>query len=160
MQVDPSTTPISAIQASKDNPTNLWVIESTPGFITIKHKMGFPICNVEAATTAWPELARFQGNYYCLLETHEEVQEELHSVKKKAEEHRAKNLEDQVHSLEQQLQELKESPEPSIIHEDIVLKNKHLKEELDYYIGRACCALQGIDLHWAIMHEYYLNDIC
>ncbi|KIJ44995.1 hypothetical protein M422DRAFT_251641 [Sphaerobolus stellatus SS14] len=49
MQVDPSTHPVSAIQAFKLDPSTEWVIESAPGFIAIKHKMGCPICDALAS---------------------------------------------------------------------------------------------------------------
>src|ERR1700710_2700823 len=90
MQVDSSTTPMSAIQAFKMDPSTEWVIESAPGFIAIKHKMGCPICDASAShcmaakrsyeiclaekdishavTEAWPELVRYQDDYYHLLE--------------------------------------------------------------------------------------------
>src|ERR1700709_523172 len=92
MQVDPSTTTMSAIQAFKMDPSTEWVIESAPGFVAIKHKMGCPashcmatkrsyeICITEkdisqAVAEAWPKLVRSQDNYYCLLEDYNVLKE-------------------------------------------------------------------------------------
>ncbi|KIJ47820.1 hypothetical protein M422DRAFT_248394 [Sphaerobolus stellatus SS14] len=88
MQVDLSTPTMSAIQAFNQDPSTKWVIKSAPGFIAIKHKMEKDISN--AVADAWPELARHQDNYYCLLEDHNVLKESLQLAKKKAEECRAK----------------------------------------------------------------------
>ncbi|KIJ53770.1 hypothetical protein M422DRAFT_242021 [Sphaerobolus stellatus SS14] len=98
MQVDPSTQPLSALQAFKMDPSTEWVIESVPGFIAIKHKMGCSICDASASTKdvshavaeAWPELVRYQDDYYCLLEDYNTLKLTAHSAEKKAEERRAK----------------------------------------------------------------------
>ncbi|KIJ40853.1 hypothetical protein M422DRAFT_256011, partial [Sphaerobolus stellatus SS14] len=171
MQVDPSTYLVSAIQAFKVDPSTEWVIESAPGFVAIKHKMGCPICNALAShcmatkrsykirldekevsrtvAEAWPELVRYQDDYYCLLEDHNILKETAHSTEKKAEDHRVKihelyekldthratikNLDDQVHSLEAELQAIKGNSDELPNHEDLILENKHLQQELDYY---------------------------
>ncbi|KIJ35059.1 hypothetical protein M422DRAFT_262812 [Sphaerobolus stellatus SS14] len=105
MQVDLSTTTMSAIQAFKTD-------SSTPVFIAIKHKMGCPICDASAlhcmavkrsyeirlaekdishaVTDAWPELVRYQDDYYRLLEDYNVLKESIRSAKAKAEECRAK----------------------------------------------------------------------
>ncbi|KIJ40253.1 hypothetical protein M422DRAFT_256793 [Sphaerobolus stellatus SS14] len=79
MQVDLSTSTVSAIQAFCSDPSTRWVIESALRFLAIKHKMGCPICNMsmshcmaakwayeiflaekdisKAIADAWPELA-------------------------------------------------------------------------------------------------------
>ncbi|KIJ25061.1 hypothetical protein M422DRAFT_274011 [Sphaerobolus stellatus SS14] len=173
MQVDPSTNPMSAIQAFKLDPSNEWVIESVPGFVTIKHKLGCSICDASAShcmatkwsyeicltekdvshavAEAWPELVRYQDDYYRLLEDHNILKESLKSAKALAEERRAKtsqlydrldsrrvtiqNLTDQVQSLEKELQEAKDNPAKLSRNEDLILENKRLKRELDYYNG-------------------------
>ncbi|KIJ35482.1 hypothetical protein M422DRAFT_262260 [Sphaerobolus stellatus SS14] len=91
MQVDLSTNTVSAIQASKINPSIEWVIESVPGFIAIKHKMGCSICNASASHCMAAK--RYQDNYYCLLEDHNTLKEDLQAVERKANKHRAKNTE-------------------------------------------------------------------
>ncbi|KIJ28692.1 hypothetical protein M422DRAFT_269993 [Sphaerobolus stellatus SS14] len=74
-----------------------------------------------AVAEAWPELVRYQDDYYHLLEDYNALKETAHSAEKKVEEHRAKinelykklnarqatikNLGDQAQSLEAQLQE-------------------------------------------------------
>ncbi|KIJ48796.1 hypothetical protein M422DRAFT_247153 [Sphaerobolus stellatus SS14] len=102
MQVDPSTTTLSAIQAFKADPSTKWVVKSVPGFLTIKYKMGCPICDTSVShcmTTkraykihlnkkdisntvadTWPELARYQDNYYCLLEDQKALKEALNDI--------------------------------------------------------------------------------
>ncbi|KIJ49066.1 hypothetical protein M422DRAFT_246876 [Sphaerobolus stellatus SS14] len=165
MQVDPSTYPVSAIQAFKLNPSTEWVIE-----------MGCPICDASAShcmatkrsyeiclnekevtntmTEAWPEMG------------HNALKENAHSAKTKAEErrikindlyeklgtHRAtiKNLDDQVQSLEAELQTTKGKSDDLPNHEELILENKHLQQELDYY---------GKDTDWVIRNGYHLSDI-
>ncbi|KIJ53427.1 hypothetical protein M422DRAFT_242587 [Sphaerobolus stellatus SS14] len=99
MQVDPSTQTMSAIQAFKMDPSIEWVIESAPGFVAIKHKMGCFICDAlashcmatkrsyeirlaekdvsHAVAEAWPELVRYQDDYYCLLEDYNVLKESV-----------------------------------------------------------------------------------
>ncbi|KIJ26558.1 hypothetical protein M422DRAFT_272381 [Sphaerobolus stellatus SS14] len=197
MQVDPSTYPVSAIQAFKMDPSTEWVIESAPGFVTIKHKMGCPICDASAShcmaakrsyeirldekevshavAEAWPELVRYQDDYYRLLEDHNVLKETAHSAEKKAEDRRVKinklyekldtrratikNLDDQVHSLEAELQAIKGNSDELPNHEDLILENKCLQQELDYYVGRARHALYGKDANWATRNGYPISDI-
>ncbi|KIJ28730.1 hypothetical protein M422DRAFT_269938 [Sphaerobolus stellatus SS14] len=197
MQVDSSTHPMSAIQAFKMDPSNEWVIESIPGFVAIKHKMGCPICDASAShcmaakrsyeirlaeedvshavAEAWPELVRYRDDYHRLLEDHNVLKETLNSAEALAEERRAKtshlynrldsqrvtiqNLTDQVQSLEKELQETKDNSAELSRNEDIILENKHLKRELDYYIGRARYALYGKDAAWAEKNGYCISDI-
>ncbi|KIJ32267.1 hypothetical protein M422DRAFT_265931 [Sphaerobolus stellatus SS14] len=130
-----------------DNELNaqMQVIESAPGFMAIKHKMGCPICDAlashcmaakrsyeirltekdisHAVTEAWPEWVRYQDDYYCLLEDYNLLKET--------------NLGDQVQSLEEQLQGIKGNSDKLRNHEELILENKHLRQELDYYVGRA-----------------------
>ncbi|KIJ35068.1 hypothetical protein M422DRAFT_262837 [Sphaerobolus stellatus SS14] len=197
MQVDPSTNPMSAIQAFKMDPSNEWVIESVPGFFAIKHKLGCSICDASAShcmaakrsykirlaekdvshavAEAWPELVRYQDDYYRLLEDHNVLKESLKSAEALAEERRAKtsqlydqldsrrvtvqNLTYQVQSLEKELQEAKDNSAKVSCHEDLILENKRLKRELDYYVGRARYALHGKDIAWAEKNGYRLSDI-
>ncbi|KIJ54924.1 hypothetical protein M422DRAFT_241012 [Sphaerobolus stellatus SS14] len=197
MQVDPSTNPMSALQAFKMDPSTEWVIKSVPGFVAIKYKMGCFICDAlashcmaakrsyeiclaekdvsHAAAEAWPELVRYQDDYYRLLEDYNALKETAHSAEKKAEERRAKinelyeklnarratikNLGDQVQSLEAQLQEIKGNSDELPKNEELILKNKHLRQELDYYVGRARYALYGKDANWATHNGYRISDI-
>ncbi|KIJ24677.1 hypothetical protein M422DRAFT_274481 [Sphaerobolus stellatus SS14] len=197
MQVDPSTNPMSAIQAFKLDPSNEWVIESVPGFVAIKHKIGCSICDASAShcmatkqsyeirlaekdvsnavAEAWPELVRYQDDYYHLLEDHNILKESLKSAEALAEERRAKtsqlynrfdsrrvtiqNLTDQVQSLEKELQEAKDNATELSCNEDLILENKRLKRELDYYVGRARYTLHGKDAAWAEKNGYRLFDI-
>ncbi|KIJ28931.1 hypothetical protein M422DRAFT_269713 [Sphaerobolus stellatus SS14] len=153
MQVDPSTNPMSAIQAFKLDPSNEWVIESVPGFVAIKHKIGCSICDASAShcmaakrsyeirlaekdvshavAEAWPELVRVT----------------------------IQNLTDQVQSLEKELQEAKDNSAELSRNKDLILENKHLKRELEYYIGRTRYALHGKDAAWAEKNGYRLSDI-
>ncbi|KIJ33784.1 hypothetical protein M422DRAFT_264245 [Sphaerobolus stellatus SS14] len=182
MQVDPSTNPMSAIQAFKMDPSNEWVFESAPGFIAIKHKMGCPICDASAShcmaakrsyeirlaekdvshtvAEAWPELVRYQDDYYRLLEDHNILKESLKSAEALAEEHRAKTsqLYDQLDS-QRELQEAKDNSAELSRNEDLILENKCLKRELDYYVGRAQYALHVKDADWAEKNGYRLSDI-
>ncbi|KIJ44639.1 hypothetical protein M422DRAFT_251934 [Sphaerobolus stellatus SS14] len=163
-----------------------WVIESAPGFVAIKHKMGCPICDAsashcmaakrsykirldekevtDAVTEAWPELVRYRDNYYHLLEDHNTLKETAHSAKTKAEERRIKisdlyeklstrqatikNLDDQVRSLEAELQTTKGKSD-----------NLPNSEELDCYVGRARYALWGKDADWVTHNGYCISDI-
>ncbi|KIJ30153.1 hypothetical protein M422DRAFT_268399 [Sphaerobolus stellatus SS14] len=181
MQVDSSTSPMSAIQAFKTDPSTEWVIEYAPGFIAIKHKMGCSICNAstlhcmtakqayeirlaekdisEAIADTWPELTRYQDNYYCLLEDYNVLKESTQAAEEKAEEPTIKNLDDQVHSLEKKLHETKDNSDELFNCEELILENKHLQREIDYYIGRARYSLYGKDSHWAIKHGYCISDI-
>ncbi|KIJ51803.1 hypothetical protein M422DRAFT_244160 [Sphaerobolus stellatus SS14] len=181
MQVDPSTNPMSAIQAFKMDPSNEWVIKSVPGFVTIKHKMGCPICDAlashcmaakrsykiclaekdvsHAVAEAWPELVRYQDDYYHLLEDHNILKESLKSAEALAEELTIQNLTDQVQSLEKELQEAKDNSAELSCNEDLILENKCLKRELDYYVGRARYALHGKDAARAEKNGYHLSDI-
>ncbi|KIJ33910.1 hypothetical protein M422DRAFT_264043 [Sphaerobolus stellatus SS14] len=173
MQVDLSTKLMSAIQAFKMDPSTEWVIESAPGFVAIKHKMGCAICDASAShcmaakrsyeirltekdvchavTEASPELVRYQDNYYRLLEDYNVLKESVKSAEAQAEERRAKttqlydrldscrvtiqNLSDQVQSLEKELQEAKDNSAELSHNEDLILENKRLKKELEYYNG-------------------------
>ncbi|KIJ42844.1 hypothetical protein M422DRAFT_253943 [Sphaerobolus stellatus SS14] len=142
-----------------------------------------------AVTEAWPELVRYQDNYYCLLEDYNVLKESIRSAKAKAEECRAKmtqlydkldsrrvtiqNLGDQVQSLEKQLQETKDNSAELSSNKDLILENKHLilenkhlilenkhlKQELEYYVGRVRYALYGKDLAWADHNGYHITDI-
>ncbi|KIJ26290.1 hypothetical protein M422DRAFT_272678 [Sphaerobolus stellatus SS14] len=197
MQVDSSTHTMSAIQAFKMDPSNEWVIESIPGFVAIKHKMGCSICDASAShcmaakrsyeiclaeedvshavAEAWPELVRYRDDYHRLLEDHNVLKETLNSAEALAEERRAKtsqlydrldsrrvtiqNLSDQVQSLEKELQETKDNSAELSRNEDIILENKRLKKELDYYVGRARYALYGKDAAWAEKNGYSISDI-
>ncbi|KIJ49301.1 hypothetical protein M422DRAFT_246388 [Sphaerobolus stellatus SS14] len=167
MQVDPSTKTMSAIQAFKIDPSTELVIESAPGFVVIKHKMGCSICDASAShcmaakrsyeihlaekdvsyavAEAWRELVRYQDNYYCLLEEYN-ILKEL-------------NFSDQVQSLEKELQEAKDNSAKLSPNEDLILENKHLKQELEYYIGRARYNLYGKDPSWAEQNGYHITDI-
>ncbi|KIJ56334.1 hypothetical protein M422DRAFT_239557 [Sphaerobolus stellatus SS14] len=186
MQADPSTNPMSAIQAFKMDPSTEWVIESTPGFIAIKHKIGSSICNASTshcmATTksykiclteknvshtvaeAWPELVRYQDNYYRLLEDYnilkELVKAKMTQLYNRLDSHRVtiQNLGDQAQSLEKELQEAKDNSVELSPNEDLILKNKQLKE-LEYYVGRAQYALHGKDTAWAEKNGYCLSNI-
>ncbi|KIJ42772.1 hypothetical protein M422DRAFT_253854 [Sphaerobolus stellatus SS14] len=160
MQVDPSTQPLSALQAFKMDPSTEWVIESIPG---------------HTVAEAWPELVRYQDNYYRLLEDYNILKETAHSAEKKAEERRAKinelyeklntrratikNLGDQVQSLEAQLQEIKGNSEELSKNKELILQNKHFRQELDYYVGRARYALYRKDTNWATHNGYRISDI-
>ncbi|KIJ52984.1 hypothetical protein M422DRAFT_242946 [Sphaerobolus stellatus SS14] len=170
MQVDPSTNPMSAIQAFKLDPSNEWVIESVPGFVAIKHKMGCSICDALAShcmaakrsykiclvekdvshtvAEAWPELVRYQDDYYRLLEDHNILKESLKSAEALAEE---------FQSLEKELQEANSAKLSR--NEGPILKNKRLKRELDYYVGRARYTLHSKDAAWAEKNGYCLSDI-
>ncbi|KIJ47824.1 hypothetical protein M422DRAFT_248398 [Sphaerobolus stellatus SS14] len=197
MQVDPSTNTMSAIQAFKMDPSTEWVIESAPGFVAIKHKMGCSICDASAShcmvakrsyeirlaekdvshavAEAWPELVRYQDDYYRLLEDYNVLKESVTSVKAKAEERRAKltqlydrldsrrvtiqNLGNQVQSLEKELQEAKDNSAELSPNEVLVLENKRLKKELEYYVGRAQYVLHGKDPAWAEKNEYCISNI-
>ncbi|KIJ29028.1 hypothetical protein M422DRAFT_269644 [Sphaerobolus stellatus SS14] len=128
-----------------------------------------------AVAKAWPELVRYQDNYYHLLEDYNALKEKTQSAGTKAEDRRAKmnelyekldarrvtvkNLGDQVQSLEAQLQELKSNSNELPRTEELVLENKHLQQELDYYVGRARYALYGKDADWATHNGYRLGDI-
>ncbi|KIJ38359.1 hypothetical protein M422DRAFT_259012 [Sphaerobolus stellatus SS14] len=147
MQVDPSTTTLSAIQAFKTDPSTKWVIESAPGFVAIKHKMGCPICDAFASCCM---VAKSQVSRKLLLsmEDYNILKESVKSALMKAEECRAKmaelydkldsqrvtiqNLGDQVQSWEKQLQETKDNLAKLPTSEELILENKHLKKELDF----------------------------
>ncbi|KIJ40443.1 hypothetical protein M422DRAFT_256690 [Sphaerobolus stellatus SS14] len=180
MQVDPSTTTMSAIQAFKTDPSTEWVIESAPGFVAIKHKMGCPICDASAShcmaakmsyeihldekdishavAEAWPELTRYQDNYYHLLGDYNVLKESLYD---RLDSRRVtiQNLGNKVQSLEKVLQEVKDNSAELSPNEDLILKNKHLKQELEYYIGRVRYALYGKDPAWAERNGYCITDI-
>ncbi|KIJ43651.1 hypothetical protein M422DRAFT_252890 [Sphaerobolus stellatus SS14] len=183
MQVDPSTNPMSAIQAFKLDPSNEWVIESVPGFVTIKHKLGCSLCDASASHCMAAKRSYeirltekdVSDDYYRLLEDHNVLKESLKSAQALAEERRAKtsqlydrldsqrdtiqNLTDQVQSLEKELQEAKDNSAELSRNEDLILENKHLKRELDYYVGRAQYTLHGKDAAWAEKNGYCLSDI-
>ncbi|KIJ53761.1 hypothetical protein M422DRAFT_242011 [Sphaerobolus stellatus SS14] len=163
MQVDPSINTMSALQAFKLDPSTEWVIKSIPGFVAIKHKMGCSICDASAShcmaakrsyeiclsekdvshtvAEAWPELVRYQDNYYHLLEDYNTLKETVHSAEQKAEDLTIKNLSDQVQSLEAELQESKGNS-------DKLPKN----EEVRY-------ALYVKDTNWATCNGYRLSNI-
>ncbi|KIJ37921.1 hypothetical protein M422DRAFT_259538 [Sphaerobolus stellatus SS14] len=150
MQVDPSTNPMSAIQGFKMDPSNEWVIESVPGFVAIKHKLGCSICDASAShcmaakrsykirlaqkdvshtvAEAWPELHWLRNVRAKTSQLYNRLDSQRVTVQ---------NLTDQVQSLEKELQEAKDNSAELSRHEDLILENKHLKRELDYYVGRA-----------------------
>ncbi|KIJ46600.1 hypothetical protein M422DRAFT_249751 [Sphaerobolus stellatus SS14] len=160
MQVDPSTNTMSALQAFKAfklDPSTEWVIESVPGFVAIKHKMGCSICDASAshcmaAKRSYEIRLSEKDVSHAVAEAWPELVRKTQSAKKKAEDSRAKmnelyeildtrqvtikNLGNQVQSLEAQLQELKSNPVRLSKNEELILKNKHLQKELDYYVGR------------------------
>ncbi|KIJ47637.1 hypothetical protein M422DRAFT_248644 [Sphaerobolus stellatus SS14] len=164
MQMDPSTNTLSALQAFKLDPSTEWVIESIPGFVAIKHKMGCSICDASAShciaakrsyeirlsekdvshtvAKAWPKLVRYQDNYYRLLEDYNALKEKTQSAKKKAEDSRAK--------MNELYEKLNTHP--------VTVKNLD-DQELDYYVGRARHALYGKDTDWATCNGYRLGDI-
>ncbi|KIJ40683.1 hypothetical protein M422DRAFT_256378 [Sphaerobolus stellatus SS14] len=172
---------MSAIQAFKMDPSTEWVIKSAPGFVAIKPKMGCPICDASAShymaakrsyeirlnekevshavAEAWPELVRYQDDYYRLLEDHNTLKETTRSTEKRVEEPTIKNLDDQVHSLEAKLQAIKGNSHKLPNHEDLILENKCLQQELDYYVGRAQHALYGKDTNWVARNGYCISDI-
>ncbi|KIJ38044.1 hypothetical protein M422DRAFT_259449 [Sphaerobolus stellatus SS14] len=176
MQVDPSTNTMSALQAFKLDPSMEWVIKSVPEFVAIKHKMGCSICDASAShcmatkrsyeiclsekdvshtvAEAWPELVRYQDDYYRLLEDYNALKEKIQSAEKKAEDCRAK-----MNELYEKLNTHRSNPVGLPKHEELVLENKHLQQELDYYVGRAQYALYGKDADWAICNGYRLGDI-
>ncbi|KIJ53836.1 hypothetical protein M422DRAFT_242100 [Sphaerobolus stellatus SS14] len=129
MQVDPSTNPMSAIQAFKMDPSTELAEKD------VSHTV----------TEAWPELVSYQDNYYRLLEDYNVLKES--------------NLSDQVQSLEKELQEAKDNSVELSHNEELILENKRLKKELEYYIGRAQYALHGKDTAWAEKNGYHLSDI-
>ncbi|KIJ53835.1 hypothetical protein M422DRAFT_242098 [Sphaerobolus stellatus SS14] len=69
------------------------------------------------------------------------------------------NLGDQVQSLEKELQEAKDNSVELSPNKDLILENKHLKQELEYYIGRAQYTLYGKDSAWEERNEYHITDI-
>ncbi|KIJ46985.1 hypothetical protein M422DRAFT_249266 [Sphaerobolus stellatus SS14] len=172
MQVDSSTNNISALQAFKLDPSTEWVIESIPGFVAIKYN---GLLHLHAVDKAWPELGRYQDDYYCLVEDYNTLKEKIQAAEKKAEDRRAKmnelykkldthqvtvkNLGEQVQSLEAQLQELKSNSGGLPKNKELVLENKHLQQELDYYVGRAQYALYEKDADWATCNGYRLGNI-
>ncbi|KIJ43522.1 hypothetical protein M422DRAFT_253098 [Sphaerobolus stellatus SS14] len=90
---------------------------------------------------------------------HNILKESLKSAEALAEELTIQNLTDQVQSLEKELQEAKDNSAELSHNEDLILENKHLKRELDYYVGRAQYALHGKDAAWAEKNGYRLSDI-
>ncbi|KIJ35036.1 hypothetical protein M422DRAFT_262778 [Sphaerobolus stellatus SS14] len=134
---------MSAIQAFKTNPSTKWVVKSAPGCITIRHKMGCSIClrclnkkDISSAVAdAQPELARYQDNYYHLLEDQDALKETLKLAEKKAEEFTIKNLEVQDHSLEQQLQEQNHTVEDNSANEGLILKISTSKRSFTIMLG-------------------------
>ncbi|KIJ37864.1 hypothetical protein M422DRAFT_259474 [Sphaerobolus stellatus SS14] len=157
MQVDPSTKPMSALEAFKMDPSTEWVIKFVPRFVTIKHKMGCTICDASASHCMAAK--RYQANYYHLLEDYNVLKESAKSAKAQAEELTIQNLSDQVQSLEKELQETKDNSAELSRNEDLILENKRLKKELEYYVGRAQYALYGKDTAWAKKNGYHLSDI-
>ncbi|KIJ54608.1 hypothetical protein M422DRAFT_240690 [Sphaerobolus stellatus SS14] len=182
MQVDPFTSAMSAIQAFYSDPSTEWVIKSAPEFIAIKHKMGCSICDTsalhcmaakqayeiclaeknisKAIADTWPELGRYQDDYYSEKKA-EEHRAKLTKLYKKLDSHQAtiKNLGNQVQSLEKQLQETKDNSDELSNHEGLILENKHLQKELEYYVGRVQYTLYGKDTNWVIHNGYHLSDI-
>ncbi|KIJ47605.1 hypothetical protein M422DRAFT_248600 [Sphaerobolus stellatus SS14] len=69
------------------------------------------------------------------------------------------NLGDQVQSLEKKLQEAKNNSAKLSPNKDLILENKHLKQELEYYVGRAQYTLHGKDPAWAEQNGYCITDI-
>ncbi|KIJ46732.1 hypothetical protein M422DRAFT_249900 [Sphaerobolus stellatus SS14] len=126
-------------------------------------------------TEAWPELVRYQDDYYRLLEEYNALKDTVQSAEKKAEDRRAKinelyeklgthqatikSLGNQVQSLEEQLQGIKGNSDELPNHEELLLANKHLQQELDYYVGRARYALYGKDANWVTRNGYRISDI-
>ncbi|KIJ25021.1 hypothetical protein M422DRAFT_274096 [Sphaerobolus stellatus SS14] len=179
MQVDPSTNTMSALQAFKMDPSTEWVIESVPGFVAIKHKMGCSICDASAshcmaAKRSYEIRLSEKDVSHAVAEAWPEL-ETVPSAKKKAEDRRAKmnelyekfdtrrvtvkNLGNQVQSLESQLQKMKSNSDKLLKNEELILKNKCLQQELDYYVGRARYALYGKDVDWATRNGYRISDI-
>ncbi|KIJ25521.1 hypothetical protein M422DRAFT_273518 [Sphaerobolus stellatus SS14] len=117
------------------------VIESAPGFIAIKHKMGCPICDSSALHC----MAAKQTYEIHLAEDYNALKDSFRSVKKKADEPTIKNLSDQVQSLEKQLQETKDNSAELSNHKELILENKHLQEELEYYQGNTP-SMEKIDI--------------
>ncbi|KIJ39162.1 hypothetical protein M422DRAFT_258049 [Sphaerobolus stellatus SS14] len=90
------------------DPSTEWVIESAPGFVAIKHKMGCTIRDASAShcmatkwsyeiqlaekdvshavAEAWPELVRYQDNYYHLLKDYNILKESAKSAEAQAKE--------------------------------------------------------------------------
>ncbi|KIJ40534.1 hypothetical protein M422DRAFT_256507 [Sphaerobolus stellatus SS14] len=147
MQVDLSTNTMSVIQAFKLDPSTEWVIKSAPGFIAIKHKMGCSICDASASHC----MAAKRSYKICLTE-----KDVSHTVTEAWPE---LNLDDQVQSLEPQLQEIKSNSDKLPKHKELILENKHLQQELDYYVGRAQYALYRKDANWATHNGYCISDI-
>ncbi|KIJ37896.1 hypothetical protein M422DRAFT_259510 [Sphaerobolus stellatus SS14] len=179
IQVDPSTNPMSAIQAFKMDPSNEWVIESAPGFVAIKHKMGCPICDASAShcmaakwsyeiclaekdvshavAEAWPKLVRYQDDYYHLLEVHNILKESLKSAEALAEECRAKTsqLYDRLDSRRVTIQNLTDQ---------VQSLEKELQEAKDNSAELSCnedqilknkCLKRELDYY----NGYHLSDI-
>ncbi|KIJ45358.1 hypothetical protein M422DRAFT_251131 [Sphaerobolus stellatus SS14] len=171
------TNTMSALQAFKLDPSTEWVIKPIPGFVAIKHKMGCSICDASAShcmaakrsyeihlsekdvshtvAEACPELVRYQDDYYHLLEDHNALKEKVQSAEKKAEDHRAK-MNELYEKLDSQI---KSNSDELPKNEEFILKNKHLQQELDYYVGRAQYALYGKDANWATCNGYRVSDI-
>ncbi|KIJ40889.1 hypothetical protein M422DRAFT_256072 [Sphaerobolus stellatus SS14] len=143
-------------------------------------KRAYEICLAEtdiskAIADAWPELGQYQDDYYRLLEDYNALKESFCSVETKADERRAKltelykkldscqatikNLSNQAQSLEKQLQETKDNSAKLSNHKELILENKHLQEELEYYQGRVQYTLYRKDVHWAAKNGYHLSDI-
>ncbi|KIJ26306.1 hypothetical protein M422DRAFT_272651 [Sphaerobolus stellatus SS14] len=153
---------MSTIQAFCSDPSTEWVIKSAPRFLAIKHKMGYPICDTSVLhCMAAKQAYKIRLDEKDISKAVADVYSER-SAKKKAEECRAKmtelydkldsqrvtikNLGDQVQSLEKQLQEAKDNSTESSTSEELILENKHLKKELEYYIERTDIpALNGED---------------
>ncbi|KIJ33959.1 hypothetical protein M422DRAFT_263917 [Sphaerobolus stellatus SS14] len=107
-----------------------------------------------AVAEAWPELVRYQDDYYHLLEDYNTLKEKTQSAEKKAEDRRAK-----MNELYEKLNTHRSNPVGLPKHEELILENKHLQQELDYYIGRVQFALYGKDADWVIHNGYCLGDI-
>ncbi|KIJ40502.1 hypothetical protein M422DRAFT_256463 [Sphaerobolus stellatus SS14] len=171
----PVTEPFcTELNTFKLDPSTEWVIKSTPGFVAIKHKMGCSICDALAShcmaakrsykiflaeedvsqtvAEAWPELVRYQDDYYCLLEDYnalkettqsatEECRAKINKLYEKLNTCRAtiKNLDDQVQSLETQLQEIKGNS--------------------DKLPKKARYALYRKEANWATHNGYCISDI-
>ncbi|KIJ55424.1 hypothetical protein M422DRAFT_240042 [Sphaerobolus stellatus SS14] len=114
----------------------------------IAPKRSYEICLAEKDVShtlaeAWPELVRYQDDYYHLLEDYNVLKESLYN---QLDSHRVtiQNLSDQVQSLGKELQEAKDNSAGLSHNEDLILKNKQLKKELEYYVGRARYCLSDI----------------
>ncbi|KIJ25440.1 hypothetical protein M422DRAFT_273579 [Sphaerobolus stellatus SS14] len=156
MQVDPSTYPVSAIQAFKLDPSTEWVIESAPGFVAIKHKIGCLICDASAS-----HCMAAKRSYEIHLDEkevtdadHNILKETAHSAETMAEKHRVK-----INELYEKLNTHRATIKTWMTSKELILENKHLQQELDYYVRRARYALWRKNADWATRNGYRISDI-